>query len=105
MAVVVWVLQLSEEFCLWVLLFKGSMMSAMTGKKKGLLVFGHWVLIFALHSLVRSWVMVCVCVFGAISNCNGCACQRSYVVYPPEGPLPRTGDEIRDMIKKNKASS
>ena len=30
--------------------------------------------------------------------------QRSYVVYPPEGPRPPSGDEIRDLIKKNKAT-
>jgi hypothetical protein len=44
-------------------------------------------------------------VFVPIANCTGCLCQRSYVVYPPEGPRPPSGDEIRDMIKKNKAAS
>ncbi|KAG6555287.1 hypothetical protein Mapa_003330 [Marchantia paleacea] len=28
--------------------------------------------------------------------------NRSYVVYPPEGPRPPTGEEMREMIKKNK---
>ncbi|CAM6128025.1 unnamed protein product [Calypogeia fissa] len=28
--------------------------------------------------------------------------NRAYVVYPPEGPRPPTGDEIREMLKKTK---
>jgi len=31
--------------------------------------------------------------------------QRAYVVYPPEGPRPPSGDEIREMVKKNKTVS
>jgi len=31
--------------------------------------------------------------------------NRAYVVYPPEGPRPPSGDEIREMVKKNKTVS
>lgn len=37
------------------------------------------------------------------ADCRPCdLLQRSYVVYPPEGPRPPTADEMAEIMKKQK---
>ena len=60
--------------------------------------------VFLRHILLQWGSYIAVDKFSTIFMCFLHYFQRSYVVYPPEGPRPPSGDEIRDLIKKNKAT-
>lgn len=69
------------------------------GKKKGLLE------VFKFGTYIAIPIVMMYAFANNSDNLERIIRNRSYVVYPPEGPRPPTGDEIRDMIKKNKAGS
>jgi len=68
------------------------------GRKKGLLE------VFKFATYVAIPVVMMYAFANNSENLEKIIRNRSYVVYPPEGPRPPSGDEIRDLIKKNKVT-
>jgi len=69
------------------------------GRKKGILE------VFKFATYVTIPIVMMSMFANNTENLDRIIRNRAYVVYPPEGPRPPSGDEIREMVKKNKTVS